>query len=309
MSGDKRRLKTRETDAFDLGWDHGIYGVAPNPQLPLPVREGYLAARESRDRHGADRFVIKWLQIRSNAMLRGIRFAEAITPDTLKSLDSACCPVSGVRLTHGERSESDWSVDRVLNDFGYRPGNLLVVSTRVNLAKSSFSPAGIRKLASRGQAHAGLEASEWKALSGIVDLFELAEEDDPPAGLPRLTGKPIVNGLRLSPIAFWQYAITLALHSGDKEFVAAVLANLPRTKPVRRAMVRLGKELKAKFRKTSQPLSAWGSLRVQKRLTSLIQILPDSWNEAQARCSEQYFSSTLLHDRERLRGGNPAGIV
>lgn len=303
MGGDKRKLKTRETDAFDLGWDHGIYGIAPEPRLPTPVREGYLTARESRDRHDADRFIIKWLQIRSNAMLRGIRFAAAITPDTLKSLDSEICPVSGVRLTHGARVDTDWSIDRVLNDYGYRPGNLLVISSRVNKAKGDLAPARIRNLANRGQAHAGLEASEWKALSEIVDLFDVAERDDPPAGLPRLTGEAVVKGLRLSPIAFWQYAITMALSSDDKQFIAAVLSNLPRTKAVRRAMIRLGKELKSRFRKTPEPLSAWRSLRVQKRLTSLIQILPDSWNEAQARRSEAYFSSNLglVYDRQRLR--------
>lgn len=303
MSGDKRRLQPRQNDAFDLGWDYGIYGISPNPQLPFDAGQGYRAARQSRDRHPSDRFVVKWLQIRSNAMLRGISFAAAITPETIKSLDADICPVSGVTLTHGELSDNDWSIDRVLNDYGYRPGNLLVVSARVNKAKGCSSPVKIRNLASRGQAHAGLGASEWKTLSGIVDLFELAEKGDPPAGLPRLTGGSVVKGVRLSPIAFWQYAITLALYSDDKEFVAAVLSNLPRTKKVRRAMLRLGRELKARFRKTSEPLSAWGSLRVQKRLASLIQLLPDSWNEAQTRCSEQYFSSNLglVYDRQRLR--------
>lgn len=303
MHGAKQKLKTRETDAFDLGWDHGIYGIAPNPQLPPPVREGYLAARESRDRHGANRFVIKWLQIRSNAMLRGITFDAAMTPETIRSLDTEFCPVSGVRLTHGERGDADWSVDRVLNAFGYRPGNLLVVSTRVNLAKGSLGPKKIRALARSGEAHGGLESSEWQALSGIVDQFERAEKDDPPAGYPRLEGELIARGLRLSPIAFWQYAITLALARDDDEFIAAVLSNLPRTKPVRRAMVKLARELKTRFRKTPQPLTAWGSRRVQKRLASLIEILPESWNEEQARRSEQFFSSNLglVYERQRLR--------
>ncbi|MGH8496222.1 MAG: hypothetical protein ACREVN_08800 [Gammaproteobacteria bacterium] len=303
MGSAKRKLKTRETDAFDLGWDHGIYGVAPNPQLPAPVREGYLAARDSRNRHGADRFVIKWLQIRSNAMLRGIPFDAAMTPDTIRSLDLECCPVSGVPLTHGERGDADWSVDRVLNKHGYRPGNLLVVSTRVNLAKGSLSPTKIRSLASRGEAHRGLEPSEWQTLSAIVHQFELAEKNDPPAGYPRLAGESIAKGLRLSPIAFWQYAVTLALASGDDDFVAAVLSNLPRTKPVRRAMVKLARELKTRFRKTPEPLCAWSSRRVQKRLDSLIEMLPESWNEEQARRSEQYFSSNLglVYERQRLR--------
>jgi len=303
MSGDKRRLKIRETDAFDLGWDHGIYGIAPDPRLPSPVRQGYLAARQERDPQTADRFAGKWLQIRTNAMLRGILFDASITPETLKSLDVKRCPVSGVVLTHGERADSDWSVDRVLNDRGYRPGNLLVLSSRVNAAKGSRRPGHIRKLANSGDAHAGLAASEWKKLSEIVDMFEVAEKGDPPAGLPLLTGAAIVSGLRLSPVAFWQFALTLALRDDDRDLIADVVATLPRTKNVRRAILLLSRELQLRFRKSPEPFSAWRSKRVQKRLMSLLEALPHSWSEAQARCSEQYFSSHLglAADRQRLR--------
>src|SRR5690606_12842696 len=207
---DTRRLSIRETDAFDLGWDHGIYRVAPDPDLPAAVREGYLAASGSREPKQADRFVRKWLQMRAQAMLRGIQVDATITPATLESLDSTTCPISGVSLTHGECADTDWSVDRVLNRYGYRPGNLLIVSSRVNRAKGALGLTQLRRIASNPEHHPELEPREWHRLAEVVEMFEIAEADDPPKGLPRPTGQLPVNGLRLSSVAVWQPCVTLA---------------------------------------------------------------------------------------------------
>jgi|GEM_PF-5336801 len=76
---DTRKLAIRQTDAFDLGWDHGIYRVSPDPDLPPAVREGYLAALDARGPKHPDRYVRKWLQVRAHAMLRGIHVDATIT--------------------------------------------------------------------------------------------------------------------------------------------------------------------------------------------------------------------------------------
>lgn len=304
LDGDTRGLSIRETDAFDLGWDHGIYRVAPDTDLPAAVREGYLAALESREPKHPDRFVRKWLQVRAHAMLRGIQVDATITPATLKSLDATTCPVSGVLLTHGECADTDWSVDRVLNRYGYRPGNLLIVSSRVNRAKGALGLARIRKIANNPEPYPELEAWEWRRLAEIVEMFELAEKGDPPNGLPRLTGSVPVNGLRFSSVAFWQYCLTLAVCHKDQRFLDFAVSHLPGVKPVRRAAVALLKELTRRVKGRAEPFSAWGSVRLQRRLDALLELLPMSWHRRQAASSDQFFSSHLglAEARQRLRG-------
>lgn len=301
---DTRRLSIRETDAFDLGWDHGIYRVAPDPDLPAAVREGYLAASGSREPKQADRFVRKWLQMRAQAMLRGIQVDATITPATLESLDSTTCPISGVSLTHGECADTDWSVDRVLNRYGYRPGNLLIVSSRVNRAKGALGLTQLRRIASNPEHHPELEPREWHRLAEVVEMFEIAEADDPPKGLPRLTGQLPVNGLRLSSVAFWQQCVTLAVSHDDTHLLGLAVSQFPRGKPVRRATAALLKELTRRVSARAEPFGAWSSIRLQKRLDALLELLPASWYRRHAALSERFYSAHLglAEARRRLRG-------
>ena len=307
LDSNTRKLAIRQTDAFDLGWDHGIYRVAPDPALPAPVREGYLAALESRDPKEPDRFVRKWLQVRAHAMLRGIHVDATITPATLESLDSTTCPISGVPLTHGECADTDWSVDRVLNRYGYQPGNLLIVSARVNRAKGALELAGLRKIAESPERHPGLEPGEWRRLAEIVEMFEVAEAGNPQKGFPRLTGQVPVNGLRLSPVALWQCWLTLAVHCDDMSLLDLAVSHFPGTKTVRRATIALVKELSRRVNSRTEPFGAWTSKRLQKRLDTVLDLLPASWHRRQAALSEQFFSShlALAEARQRLRGARP----
>jgi hypothetical protein len=41
-------------------------------------------------------------------------------------------------LTHGECSDTDWSIDRLVNDGAYADGNLVVMSTKANKAKAAL---------------------------------------------------------------------------------------------------------------------------------------------------------------------------
>jgi hypothetical protein len=129
---------------FKLGWDYAHYGVVPPAEHlhPLsPVRQGWEAGRETFGRRTLqpNRFVRKWLQLRPSAWLRGRVFeGQQVNPAFLRQIDVAVCPVTREVLTHGTGELSDASVDRVFNDAAYAAGNLAVMSTRANQAKSAY---------------------------------------------------------------------------------------------------------------------------------------------------------------------------
>ena len=57
----------------------------------------------------------------------------------LHRIDVPVCPVSLVTLTHGERADTDWSIDRLNNNGAYAIGNLAVMSRGANTAKGARS--------------------------------------------------------------------------------------------------------------------------------------------------------------------------
>ena len=139
-SNDDRALDT----GFELGWDYAHHGIVP-PAAHLhplsPVRQGWEAGRTTfgqRTLH-SNRFVRKWLQLRLGAWLRGRAFEGAqVNPAFLRQIDVPVCPITRELLTHGTGEPSDASVDRVFNNAGYAAGNLAVMSTRANVAKSGY---------------------------------------------------------------------------------------------------------------------------------------------------------------------------
>ena len=115
-----------------------------------------------------DRFVRKWLQLRLNAQRRGRIVTPDVTPDLLRRIDVAVCPVSRIPLTHGELAASDWSVDRLNNDGAYAANNLAVMSTGVNRAKGDRSFEEVRALAEADGASGGLLPVEWSRLAALM---------------------------------------------------------------------------------------------------------------------------------------------
>lgn len=122
---------------FDLGWDFGRYRVTPDTTIP-EVLQGFRAAREHFGpslRHH-DRFIRKWLTLRLSAASRGRAFDPNVTPEFIKSIDVPFCPITRKELTHGLRADTDWSVDRIVNDGAYAVGNLAVMSAGANQQKN-----------------------------------------------------------------------------------------------------------------------------------------------------------------------------
>lgn len=125
--------------AFQIGEDLGIHRLGQGAEWSSePMERGYVHGLELQARH-ADVYLRKLLQIRRNAFNRSIPVSSAITVNYLRNITVTVCPVSGVELTQGTQTESDWSVDRLANDIGYVPGNICIIANRVNYLKGSDS--------------------------------------------------------------------------------------------------------------------------------------------------------------------------
>lgn len=158
-----------ERIGFQIGEDYARYGRVLPEGADESVIAGYRAGSRAKGKWKTDRYIRKWLQLRLNAYARGKLFSDDITPDLLRSIETDYCPITGIRLTHATGTESDWSIDRVSNDFDYIPTNLVVMSVRANKAKGDKSADRIMQIAESltGQLE-GLGVDEWKRMAELV---------------------------------------------------------------------------------------------------------------------------------------------
>lgn len=94
--------------------------------------------------------------------------AEVVTPELLRQIDVAVCPVTRMELTHGELGDLDWSIDRLNNDGAYVANNLAVMSTRANQAKGGRSYDAVCALAHVDQSTDGLSPVEWSRMAALM---------------------------------------------------------------------------------------------------------------------------------------------
>ena len=85
------------------------------------------------------------LNARQNAELKGVPFAIAAEDIQIP----AHCPALGLELKTSEhlRSDSSPSIDRVIPERGYVPGNIRVISWRANRIKSDATADELRRIA------------------------------------------------------------------------------------------------------------------------------------------------------------------
>lgn len=203
---------------FELGWDYAHYGAVPPAEHlhPLsPVRQGWEAGRASFGRRTlwADRFVRKWLQLRLNAWLRGRVFEGIqVTPGFLRRIDVPVCPITREPMTHGTGEPSDASVDRVCNDAAYAAGNLAVMSTRANQAKSLYDVDDAMRFARQielgglGQIDS-LDAAQWARIA-VLTSFVTPMPHAKAAHLPLLVLPPARLRV-LNPVQALQVMLSL----------------------------------------------------------------------------------------------------
>jgi hypothetical protein len=222
---------------FELGWDYAHYGTVPpadHLHPASPVRQGWEAGRAGFGRRTLhpNRFTRKWLQLRLNAWRRGRVFdCEQVNPAFLRQIDVAVCPVTRELLTHGTGELSDASVDRVFNDAAYAAGNLAVMSTRANHAKSGYGAddamAFVRQI-ERGQLGQidGLSAEHWARVA-VLASFATPMPHASAASLPLLVLPP--NRLRvLNPVQSLQVMLSLQFNrAGHARRCTALAALMP----------------------------------------------------------------------------------
>lgn len=174
-----------ERYAFQLGEDIGICRLSPLEEWPhAEMQRGYQQGLR-RDARRAGVHLRKLLYTRCNALARGIPVSSALTVDYLKQIAVVACPVSGVSLTRGTMTDSDWSVDRLDNSLGYVPGNVCIVSARVNRLKDTadFSEmtSAARDAILTGQ---DLDADLGNGLR-VIEAFRIAALMAAPSGYAR----------------------------------------------------------------------------------------------------------------------------
>ena len=73
-----------------------------------------------------------------------------ITPEYLKKFlpDDMICPVLGIKMEIGEKNVNvnSPSIDRIIPEKGYVPGNIIIVSNKANGIKSNATPDEIIKV-------------------------------------------------------------------------------------------------------------------------------------------------------------------
>ena len=186
-------MNEQELIAFELGYDTAMYGQVVPDDATLLFCDGYRTGRKQYPYpQRSDRYILKWLQIRTGALRRGKRVDSAITADYIQKIDVDRCPVTRGPLTHSTTTGTDWSIDRCNNDRGYVPGNLVVMSTQANAAKSDLP---FDEIVARGECDAatdGLTPAEWQRMTAVIAPAERLAHGEPPAQF--LLGAPFVPG-------------------------------------------------------------------------------------------------------------------
>lgn len=143
--------------AFEIGFDHFRFG------LPLDIarfqdkhrkaiRDGYDAASmQMVSKKKPDMFEKKLLSIQSRALTKGLEVSIRVQ-DLQLSLKNTKgrCPITLLPFTFATNEDSDWSVDRIDNDKGYAPDNIVIISSRANRAKDNMGLSEIIKIALSG---------------------------------------------------------------------------------------------------------------------------------------------------------------
>jgi len=191
---DAARIGTQEErneNGRALGADYARLGMQVPSDAPASVVEGFRAATHAGFRpRTLSRFQKKWLQLRMGALRRDRLVSLEVTPEFLQCIDNPSCPVLRIELSYGERSDTDWSVDRVNNDGAYAPSNLVVMSTRANVAKAALSYSEVRLRSKATGPTDGLSPEEWLRMACVMYGACHVDTSVPREWLPLATAIP-----------------------------------------------------------------------------------------------------------------------
>lgn len=258
-------MNEQEMIAFELGYDLAMHGRDLPSDAPKVLCDGYRSgARQYPHPQKTDRYLLKWLQIRLNALRRGKRVDASISAEYIARIDIDVCPVTLEPLTHSTGRDSDWSIDRCDNRRGYVAGNVVVISTRANKAKSDLSFEQILANARHDEAVDGLNPEDWQRMALVVAPAERMALGEPPAQY--LLGEPFVPGQPYGLPAQTQAELltSVLIHRETGEFhetIHAVYSIVYASKEARRTFDRLMKDMFKRVTKQGRNWDYWSLKR------------------------------------------------
>ena len=166
--------RSLEEEAYSLGRDYARYHLKIYKGIhPLFERGAKDYIRElnrglhHRQPETLSPFSRKLLYLRHNAVRRRLIVSPMLTSSYLQSIFTAICPVS-LKPLIAIGSNTNWSVDRLINEGAYAPGNIIFLEERINCAKSSRSFSEVLDIAQRNEVVDGVTPAEWQRLATLM---------------------------------------------------------------------------------------------------------------------------------------------
>ena len=304
--------QNRERIAYNIGWDAGVYGIELYDEWPVDFVTGWAEARRQNPhpkKH--DKFIRKWIQLRAGAYSRGKPFSDGVTPKYLKMINQGICPVTFDTLTYARNCDQDWSIDRVDNDRGYERGNLIILSRRVNAAKSALSYPEIQRCFDSNRAVPGLTKGETIMLWGVVSPYFHCNNSDHLPLDNYYFGQAIVPDTPLNWIMSTQILLSISVQTGTTDYFRALVRAMAKRASCKRQFNKmLARLCKYQIRKSSLPVmryQEWGNVMNCKHLRRLLKRLKPEDRQVIQKASEEIMSAitkaTLEENLERWAVG------
>ena len=201
-------IPAEDTLAFELGWDHARYGIAPTSPRAYDspsLRCGLVAGRANAAsrRRAPSRAVRLWLKLRLQAWCEG-RSVEPVqvTPRFVRQLEVSHCPITREHLGDERSPCSGAAIVRVRHDAAYAAGNLAMLSAKAQRAGATVTRDQAQQLSQCLDADrhvgtgglGGLTGAQWARVASLASFVEpLTHEQG--CTLPLLVLPP--NRLRL----------------------------------------------------------------------------------------------------------------
>ncbi len=101
-------------------------------------------------------------------MKRGMVVDASVTAAFLQGICVSECPVTREAVDVDGPTERRPTLDRLVNEVGYRAGNICMLSRRANHAKAEFTFEEVLQIAVKAEPFRGLDAKEWARLASLM---------------------------------------------------------------------------------------------------------------------------------------------
>lgn len=283
--------------AFDIGHDFAFYRMPVPDTSCQEVLDGFA---QKKMQGGSSRrstlSIRKWLNLRLHAYERKIHIDDDVTADFIDELyqkTGGNCPATRALMTQGTLTETDWSVDRVLNEFGYVRPNIAVMSTLANKAKGNLTLDEIKAIRDTKTPFKGLEYIHW------ANLYSLVFEVNDKLTIVRELGDIKTDAFKTTVFINIVDIITDPFQSDESEYfqtISMIMYHTPKSqlKSLRRKFCSISKR-----RNTNEPLP--DLMDRSRRLRKEVQILSTlfDWNTIIDDIDESRKAYVNAHDRVR----------